>query len=82
MNSVLVIPAGSVQPFQSCGMVLVFGDSIREQDERFSVRVTAENSEDEVSTASFSITIEDDGDCKYCSRTQLLTYRMMSPSSL
>ena len=45
--------------------MLVFGDSIREQDERFNVRITAENSEDEISTASFSVTIQDDGDCKY-----------------
>ena len=42
--------------------MLVFGDIIREQDERFNVRITAENSEDEISTASFSVTIQDDGE--------------------
>lgn len=62
MDATLTIPAGSDQFFRNCSSVLIFGDSIRENDEVFTVEKTPQNDNDVISTMSFRVTILDDGD--------------------
>ena len=53
---------GSSQGFQTCVSVSVIGDLVRESDEIFSVEITPQNGNDEVTTMSFRVTILGDGD--------------------
>jgi hypothetical protein len=66
VDATLTIPAGSLQDTQSCGEVQVVGDEIREADETFMVQITPQNINDVVTTVTFRVVIQDDGDSKHC----------------
>lgn len=63
----ITIPAGSVSSFQVHDSVNVFGDTIQEPDEMFSVNIEPVNALDEITVGTFTVTIEDDGDMGECS---------------
>lgn len=63
-NATLVIPAGSVPPFQTCGSVEIVGDLVRETNETFTIEITTANPNDIVDPSSILVTILDDLDRK------------------
>ena len=66
MNATLTIAAGSIQNTEVCGSVMVIGDLIREPNETFRVRLTQQNSNDDISTVEelrVIIVNDDDSEC-------------------
>ena len=71
VDATLTIAAGSAINTEVCGSVMVIGDLIREPNEVFTVHLTPQNSNDDISTVvEFRVTIRDDNDSEFSSSQQ------------